>query len=148
MTQPMQPMGMVQPIVEVAPVLGLRGMLKMHLHKAILEFHAGPPLERMSPFVEIRIGNFEWKSVHKEHAGRNPDWGILAKFDFEVLNPDAMMHIDVKDHMGLANNESVGHAEVPVHSFCRPGGGAEWLELKCMGMPAGRIHFTSEFMPN
>lgn len=31
--------------------------------------------------------------------------------------------------------------------FARVGGAAEWIELKYLGMPAGNIHFTSEYFP-
>jgi hypothetical protein len=39
-----------------------QGILKMHAVTAHLDYHEGPLLERMSPFVKIQIGMQEWKS--------------------------------------------------------------------------------------
>jgi len=49
-----------------------------------------------------------------------------------------------RDQMGA---DMVGHCQVPMSFFARVGGAQEWLELKFMGMPAGNIHFTSEYFP-
>lgn len=147
----MQPPVEQQPVVELdlsPPVEGfLQGFLKLHLKSAHLEHHEGPPLERMSPFVKVTVGDFEWKSAHKEHAGRNPEWGAFACMDYDVHDSQMMMRIEVKDHEGLLDNEAIGHAEIPLHFFARPGGRAEWIGLKWRGMNAGRVHFTSEFSP-
>jgi hypothetical protein len=58
-----------------------------------------------------------------------------------------MIRIEVRDHEGLLENEPIGHCEVPVHFFARPGGHFEWLRLNFRGMNAGQINFSSEFRP-
>ena len=127
---------------------GMRvGHLKLHLKAAHLKHHAGPPLERMSPFVIIRVGEFEWRSPVKEQGGHQLHWDF-AHMDMEVFDQFKPMRIEVLDHAGLFNNEPIGHCEVPTNFFCRVGGCEEWLELKFRGMNAGRIHFRSEYMPN
>lgn len=47
----------------------------------------------------------------------------------------------------MMGSEMLGHAQVPMSFFARVGGMSEWIELKHMGMPAGTIHFTSEYYP-
>ena len=123
------------------------GLLKLHLKKAKLEIHRGGEFERMSPFVKINIGDFEWRSEVKERAGKEPEWGPLAVMEYEVRDPLAMMRIVVMDHNGMMDNLGCGHCDINVGFFAKPGGCAEWLELKFEGGFAGRIHFRSEFFP-
>ena len=148
----------VAPVVEVRPPVVVIeeprpmnemrvGHLKLHLKAAHLKHHAGPPLERMSPFVRISIGEFEWRSPKKEQGGHQIHWDF-AHMDYEVMDQFRPMRIEVLDHAGMLNNEPIGHCEVPTNFFCRVGGCEEWLELKFRGMDAGRIHFRSEYMPN
>ncbi len=123
------------------------GHLKLRLNRAHIRFHEGPEFERMSPFVKINVEGFEWKSAHKERAGRDPEWGEFAVMEMDVNRPEATMRIELKDHQGALDNSFLGFVEVPVHFFARPGGRTEWLELAFDGVPAGRVHFTSEFHP-
>ncbi len=44
-------------------MLGLGGHLKLHLKSAHLERNLGGPLNKMDPFVIIRIGQQEWRSA-------------------------------------------------------------------------------------
>jgi hypothetical protein len=124
-----------------------RGHLKLRLNRAHLKFHEGPEFERMSPFVKINFEDFEWKSEAKENAGRDPEWGEFAVLEKDVNRPESMMRIEIKDHQGALDNSALGWCEVPVHFFARAGGRSEWLELKFDDVPAGRVHFTSEFHP-
>ena len=122
-----------------------RGHLKLRLNRAHVRFHEGPEFERMSPFVKINIEGFEWRSVEREGAGRDPEWGPLAVMEVDIVNPEAIMRIEVKDHQGLMDNSPLGWCEVPAHFFAREGGRTEWLALNIDGVDAGRIHFCSEF---
>jgi hypothetical protein len=67
-------------------------------------------------------------------------------FEWEVLDMNHMIDITVRDR-DQVGSEMVGHCQVPMSFFARVGGAQEWLELKFMGMPAGNIHFTSEYFP-
>ena len=126
----------------------MQGHLKLHLQRAHLEHHRGPEFERMSPFVRIiHEGREIWKSVHKEREGRNPEWGFAATFEWEVVNPDSLIRIEVIDHAGFLNNEPVAHCEVAWRTFCLPGGWEDSLELFFRAHAAGRIFFKSEFRP-
>ena len=129
------------------PVGGVvNGHLKLHLKRAHLLEHAGPPLTPMTPYVRITVDDFVWTSAEKEQAGKDPDWGEFACMEFEVTKPLAEMKIEVLAKMaGVA--PLLGRTHVPVHFFGRPGGRAEWLDLQHLGAEAGRIHFTSEFVP-
>jgi Ca2+-dependent lipid-binding protein len=122
-----------------------KGHLKLRLNRAHIRFHEGPEFERMSPFVKINIEDFEWRSVEKEGEGKNPEWGPLAVMEVDIVNPEAIMRIEVKDHQGLLDNSPLGWCEVPAHFFAREGGRTEWLSLNIDGVEAGRIHFCSEF---
>lgn len=53
---------------------GLLGKLKLHLKEAKLEHNDGSFLDRMSPFVTVRINNREERSVIIEGGGRHPVW--------------------------------------------------------------------------
>ena len=101
----------------------------------------------MSPYVRIfHEGREIWKSKEKKHEGRNPKWP-MAHFDWEVLNPDSIIKIEVMDHAGFLNNEPVAHCEVAWRTFCLPGGWEDSLPLFYRAFPAGRIFFKSTFMP-
>lgn len=39
----------------------------------------------------------------------------------------------------------IGHARIPMSRFALPGGVNEWFELFREGMPAGQVHFKSEY---
>lgn len=140
---------MAQPVAGVAVVQpGMRmGLLKLHLKSAHLTRHEGPMLERMSPFVRIQINDFEWRSPKKDQGGAQVHWDF-ACMEFEVFDMAHKMHVQVKDHNGPLDNEPIGHANVDVGFFARPGGCEEWIEIHHMGAPAGRVHFRSEFIPN
>jgi len=126
----------------------MQGFVKLHLQRAQIEVHQGPEFERMSPFVKImHEGREIWKSVHREHAGRNPEWGFEANFEWEVLNPDSLLRIEIIDHEGLLNNEPIAHCEVAWRTFCLPGGWEDCLEVFHRELPAGRIFFRAEFRP-
>lgn len=94
------PVRFEEPVVlDLAPPMMMQqGLLKLRLNRAHIRFHEGPAFERMSPFVKINCEGFEWKSVHKEHAGRDPEWGMMAVMEFDVVRPEAMMRIEIKDH--------------------------------------------------
>jgi hypothetical protein len=141
----MQPQPMAQPMMQPMVVGGLLGKLKLHLKEANLQHNDGDFLDRMSPFVTVRINNREERSNIQEGAGRHPVW-MMQHFDWEVLDMNHMIDIEVRDK-DMVGSEMIGHAQVPMHFFAKVGGAAEWIELKYMGMPAGNIHFTSEYVP-
>jgi hypothetical protein len=129
-----------------APRVNILGRLKLHLKEAKLQHHDGPMLERMSPFVAIKMnGREEGRSAIIEGGGRHPKW-TLQFFEFEVLEMGHEIHIEVRDK-NMIGSEMIGHARVPVSFFAKPGGMAEWIELFWQGMPAGNIHFKSEYFP-
>lgn len=80
-----------------------------------------------------------------EGGGRHPVW-TLQFFEFEVLDLNHEIHIEVRDKDMIAS-QMIGHAMVPMGFFAKPGGAAEWIELKFQGFPAGNIHFKSEYFP-
>lgn len=128
----------------MAPV-ALLGKLKLHLKEANLQHNDAGFLERMSPFVTVRINNREERSAVIERGGRHPVW-TLQFFEFEVIDMNHEVHIEVRDR-DMIGSEMIGHAKVPMHFFARPGGASEWIELFWQGFAAGRIHFKSEYFP-
>lgn len=124
---------------------GLLGRLKLHLKEANLFHSDAGLLERMSPFVTVRINGREERSSIAERAGRHPMWEF-QNFDFEVLDMNHEIHIEVRDK-DMIGSEMIGHARVPMVLFAKVGGAIEWVELKWQGMNAGNIHFRSEYFP-
>jgi hypothetical protein len=58
----------------MAPTM-MGGFLKLHLVEAHLAHNTSEfMLEKMNPFVLIRIGMQEWRSAVCEQGGRNPRW--------------------------------------------------------------------------
>lgn len=119
----------------------------MHAHKAHLEFSDADFLERMSPIVTIRIHDQEWRSDVCEGGGRNPEWGAFNRMEHIVMDPAREVHIEVRDKE-MFGSDMIGHATVPLNFFLRPLEGHinEEIELKLMGVFAGRIHMKSEFI--
>lgn len=124
-----------------------QGILKMHAHNAHLEFSDGDFLERMSPFVTIRIHDQEWRSDVCEGGGRNPEWGAFNRMEHIVMDPAREVHIEVRDR-DMIGTEMIGHAIVNLNFFLRPMEGHinEHIDLKLLGMFAGKIHIKSEFI--
>lgn len=56
------------------------------------------------------------------------------------------MVVEVHDHQALQANSLIGRAEVPCWFYGCAGGKQEWLELKKLDEPTGRIHFSSSFV--
>ena len=131
-------------MMQAAPVMGgLLGKLKLHLKEANLKHNDAGFLERMSPFVIVRINGREERSQIIEGGGRHPVW-TFQFFDFEVLDMNHMIDIEVKDK-DMVGSEMIGHAQVPMSFLAKVGGAVEWIELKYMGFPAGNIHFKSDY---
>jgi hypothetical protein len=120
------------------------GFLKLHLVEAHLT-HQDQMFERMNPVVIIKVNGLEWRSAVCVSGGRNPRWEF-QHMDIEVRNMEHEIYIEVRDRDPL-RSEMIGHVTTRVNFFAVPGGRAEWLELFYLGMPAGRIHFRSEFIP-
>ena len=114
---------------------------------AHLQRNEGDFLDRMSPFVIIKINGFEvFRNEPNYQGGKNPQWGPmrLEHMVLDVLHECEIMVLD-KDMIGA---DMIGHAKVPLNFFCRPGEMNEWLELKFgLGFDAGRIHMRSEYIP-
>lgn len=140
-------MAMVNPVAEAMVEGGRPGMLKMHLKEVHVEFHAGPPLERMSPQVTIRHGDFEWKSEPRQHEGHNAHWDF-AHTDCEVIDHHREIIIEVRDHEGFGENLPLGIHRCEIGFFAQRGEWEDWLPLRIDGFNAGRIHFKTEFRPN
>lgn len=152
MQQPMmqEPMAMVDPMMAAPEMMmegGRPGWLKMHLKEVHVEFHAGPPLERMSPQVVIRMGEFEWKSKPKHHEGHKAHWDF-EQMDMEVFDHHREVVIEVRDHEGMMENPALGIHRCEVGFFATRGEWEDWLPLRLGEFPAGRIHFKTEFKPN
>ena len=109
-----EPKEIERPIVEG----GFPGKLKMHLKAAHVEFHAGPPLERMSPFVIVRCGEWEWRSREKEDAGHDAEWE-LEECELEVVDHRREMVVEVRDHAGLMENPPLGEWRGEVGFFAK-----------------------------
>jgi len=121
------------------------GNLKLHLKEANLQHNDPGFLERMSPFVIIKVNGREWRSAICVGGGRNPRWE-LQFFDFEVTNMEQEIYIEVRDRDPLIT-EMIGCANLKVGFFAAPGGREEWVDIYFRGYPAGRIHFKSEYWP-
>lgn len=113
--------------VQPAPVAALLGRLKLHLKEAKLRHNDAGFLERMSPFVTVRINGREERS-EVVYGGRHPVW-TLQFFEYEVIDMNHEVHIEVRDK-DMIGSEMIGHARVPMALFARVGGAAEWIELK------------------
>jgi len=142
---------MAPPVQQTTVVVeggGMRqGVLKMHAVTAHLDYHEGPMLERMSPFVKIQVGMQEWRSDVCMNGGRNPSWGPLNRMEHIVMDPMQEVFIEVRDK-DMIGSEFIGQARVPLNFFLKPEGTLnEWLELKRDLFAAGRIHLRSEFIP-
>jgi len=130
---------------------GMRqGIVKMHAVTSHLNYSDVGMLERMSPFVIVRINNQEWRSDICMGGGRKPEWGAINRMEHMVMNPMHEVHIEVRDK-DMIGSDIIGHAMVPLQFFMKPveiaGKVNEWIELKRMGFDAGRIHMRSEFIP-
>jgi len=150
--QPMmqQEMRPAEVVMAPAPMMmegGRPGFLKMHLKHVRVEFHAGPPLERMSPQVHIRHGDFVWKSEPKMHAGKEAEWEF-AEMEYEVFDHMREVVIEVRDHESPFDNQPLGVHRCPVGFFAQRGEWEDWLELRFGEFPAGKIHFKTHFRPN
>ena len=114
------------------------------MKEARLQFHDGPALERMSPYVTVTINGREERSPICERGGRNPSWAGV-RFEFEVIDMNHMIEIVVRDKDMMIGGQMLGHARVPMMKFAVAGGAKEWIELFMEGMPAGKISFRSEY---
>jgi hypothetical protein len=121
----------------VDPLLMKKGLLKLHIVEAHLQFSDAGFLQRMSPFVFIRVNMQEWRSAVCIDGGRNPRWRMQF-MEIPVLDVLHEVYIEVRDEKMLAT-EMIGCSRVKLNMFCIPGGMTEWIELFLMGMPAGRI---------
>jgi len=122
------------------------GRLKLHLKEANLQHNDAGFLERMSPMCIIRVGDREQRSAVVMGGGRHPIW-TLQFFEFEILDLNHEVYIEIRDK-DMIGSDMIGHLRVPARFFvelgCRE---SEWMELKFMGMPAGNVHFKTEYFP-
>ena len=138
------------PVMAPAPMMGggvgILGKLKLHLKAAKLQFHDGPALERMSPYVTVTINGREERSPICERGGKHPSWDFVH-FDFEVIDLNHIVEIVVRDKDMMIGGQMLGHARVPMGRFAIANGANEWIELFREGMAAGTVHFKSEYWP-
>lgn len=122
----------------------MKNLLKLHLKSVHIE-HNEFDFEKMSPFVVIKIGDFEWRSSIKKHEGPKPEWHHEI-MEHKVFDRDAVMKIEVRNNE-VEFQPAAGLCECRVDFFAVAEGREEWLELQFMDQFAGRIHFKSEFFP-
>ena len=131
------------PIVVVLPAPG-HGHIHIHLQHAHLDHNEGGLLNKMDPFVHLRVGDQEWTSKICEDGGKNPQWHHEhAKFDVPHL--PHKMHIKVFNAHGGQQGVHIAEAEVPFAIFHENGPIETDVELHFNGHKAGHIHFKSEF---
>ena len=110
-----------QEVVQTNVMVGgmRQGVLKMHGHKAHLNYSDVGLLERMSPVVHIRINNQEWRSDVCVNGGRNPEWGAFNRMEHIVMDPMQEVIIQVRDK-DMIGSDMIGHARVPLQMFLKP----------------------------
>jgi hypothetical protein len=132
-------------IVEV-PIMR-KGLLKIRPVTAHLTHNEGFIIDRMSPFVIIKINGFEvYRNEPNYDGGKRPEWGprTLEHIVVDMFHEVEILVLD-KDMFGA---DMIGHAKCRLDFFCRAGEMNEWLELKFgFDFNAGRIHMRSEFFP-
>lgn len=114
--------------------------------EAHLQVQDGSPIDRMSPFVILRInGAGERRTEVNEYGGRNPRW-IMQFFEWELFDLNHELFIEVRDK-DMIGSQFLGQARIPIGRFARDGGNSERIELFFNGFPAGNIHLKSEYWP-
>lgn len=106
-------------------MLGQGGHLRLHLLSAHLERNLGGPLNKMDPFVWIRVGGQEWRSQVCVNGGKNPHW-TLQFMQVETNLFTHQMHIQVCDKDPL-KAPLIGEAHVPLSVFTQSGPREEWI---------------------
>ena len=81
----------------------------------------------MQPYVNIRVGFQEWRSIISQHGGKTPRW-FYQSFDIELKNLNQMMRIEVRDTLGN-RQQVIGQIDQPVNTFAILGGAQEWVEI-------------------
>lgn len=80
-------------------------------------------------------------------GGKYPQWGAMNRMEHMVVDPMREVHIEVRDKDMIGAN-MIGQCTLPLNFFLRPMEGKmnEKIELKLLGMFAGRIHMKSDFI--
>ena len=99
----------------------------------------------MSPFVIIKVGMQEWRSEICFEGGRQPRW-VMQFMEIPVFNLLEEVVIEVRDK-DMIGSEAIGRAKLRLDFFAMGAGRQEWIELWYLDMPAGKIHFRSEWFP-
>ena len=121
------------------------GHLRLHLLKGDFSHHTGGMFHSMNPVVHIHVGQMQnWRSQCAVDGGQHPRFHMQF-MDIEVRYCQQMVRIDVHDLNGNGA-PIIGTCELPLERFARNGGCEEWVEIFNFGMPAGRLHFRSEFV--
>ena len=121
------------------------GHLRLHLLNGDFSHHTGGMFHTMNPVVHIHVGQWQnWRSQCAVDGGQHPRF-YEQFMDIEVRYCEGMIRIDVHDLNGNGA-PIIGTCEVPLQRFDHPGGREEWVEIFNFGMPAGRLHFRSEFV--
>ena len=125
----MQPQVVIQPQVVVRPatatafVVPAVGWLRLHIQNAHLEINRGGPLDKMDPFVYIKVGNRqEWRSQVCINGGKNPQWHH-QHMDIPVKKLKKLgknVHIEVRDQDPL-KSEPLGHTNITLGLFAKNG---------------------------
>ena len=85
-----------------APMIvgGVLGKIHIKVMEAHLQVQDGSPIDRMSPFVIMRINGAEERRTEIcEYGGRNPRWSMMPQQEmkWELFNLDHELLIEVRD---------------------------------------------------
>jgi hypothetical protein len=97
--------------------------MRLTVHSAHLEINRGGPLDKMDPFVWIKVGNRqEWRSNVCVNGGKNPQW-VMQHMEIPVKKLRKLaknVHIEVRDQ-NLLGSEPLGHANITLGLFASRG---------------------------
>lgn len=150
----MQPQPFMQPQVAVvqqpqavAFVIPKTGFMRLHFMSAHLDINRGGMLNKMDPFVFVRVGKGqEWRSQVCVNGGKNPSWNHQhMEIPVKKLGKlDKNVHIEVRDQ-NMLNSEPLGHANITLGLFASRGPIQERVTLMFQGRPSGHLMMRSTF---
>eukprot|EP00347_Sterkiella_histriomuscorum_P000269 403376529 len=96
---------------------------------------------KMDPYVVIKIGNQEKKSLVHNEGGKHPRWN--ETFMFDITN-ETCLNITVMDK-DMVNDDIVGSTNVPLDATFRSGKTSSSYNLSYKGKQAGQLYIDMEF---
>lgn len=104
-------------------VIPTTGWLRLHFISAHLDINRGGPLNKMDPFVWVKVGKAqEWRSNVCVNGGKNPQWHH-QHMDIPVKKLSKLeknVHIEIRDQ-NLLQSEPLGHANITLGMFASRG---------------------------